>query len=666
MVGEGADNIVLFREAKRQPLARPRDSFVRMVITIRFREPAHYGGADMNQSRHLSKSDFMLARSCAKKLVYKKAGYDSSMEGNSYMKMLAEGGYIVGYMATLLYPDGIEITGKTEEAIATTKQLLEHDNVTLFEAAINVGNLLVRVDVLEKIGSTLRLIEVKSTSYDPTADDPKKKLSEYIYDVAYQYHVLSQAYPQCTIEPYLLVPDKSKRTGIDQLAGWFRVSYPTNASSDKQKFVKPDVQLSFRDQSQRDQALQDLRNDGILTLVDVTGDVLVLQNEITSDTQRFVRILEQGIKASDYELSKSCKSCEYYHPTAEKNGFRECWGESAYHPESLLTLYYGGAVSDRNGGYYLNELINQGKRHLADIDHERLRNAKGELGSRGIRQVTQLKYTADGTEWMSDELRRGLRFEYPLHFIDFETYTGAVPYHAGMRPYETIAFQWSCHTIPTPGAQPIHAEWIHTGPMFPDAQTFPNFEFARSLMRQIGTHGTPLMWATHENTVLRTILEQMENFDVEDDELNAWLTGITREGSGSKVIREGRLVDMNKLTLVHFFHPSMKKVLPAIWTHHAHLHDVPFFAAYAKDLPSVGKQGLIDPYDQLKYQFEPVDGEYEEVVSEGTAAMRAYSRLRFDETLSDEGKQRIRQELLKYCELDTLAMVIIAHHWGIR
>ena len=626
----------------------------------------------MNTATTLSKSDFMLARSCAKKLVYKKHGYDSNMDGNAYMKMLAEGGYIVGYMATLLYPDGIEITGKTEEAIATTKQLLERDNVTLFEAAINVGNLLVRVDILEKVGDTLRLIEVKSTSYDPTAKDPKKKLSEYIYDVAYQYHVLSLAYPQCTIEPYLLVPDKSKRTAIDQLAGWFRLSYPTTSASDKQKFVKPDVQLTYRDQTKRDQALQDLHNDGILTLVDVTGDVLVLQGEVTSETQRLVRILEHGIQASDYELSKSCKSCEYYHPTAEKNGFRECWGASAYHPESLLTLYYGGAITDQNGGYYFDELINNGKRYLADIDHERLRNGKGELGPRGVRQVTQLNNTAASTEWMSNELRAGLHFDYPLHFIDFETYTGAVPYHAGMRPYETIAFQWSCHTITALGEEPIHTEWIHTGPMFPDAQTFPNFEFARSLMRQIGTHGTPLMWATHENTVLRGILNQMDDFDEEDNELRQWLADITREGSGKKVVREGRLIDMNKLTLDHYFHPAMKgqtsikKVLPAIWTHHTYLHSVPFFASFAKDLPSVGKQGLIDPYDQLKYQFDPVDGEFEEVVNEGTAAMRAYSRIRFDEMLSDEEKERVRQELLKYCELDTLAMVIIAHHWGIR
>ena len=28
----------------------------------------------------------------------------------------------------------------------------------------------------------------------------------------------------------------------------------------------------------------------------------------------------------------------------------------------------------------------------------------------------------------------------------------ALPYHAGMRPYGLVAFQWSCHTVAAPGA----------------------------------------------------------------------------------------------------------------------------------------------------------------------------------------------------------------------
>jgi hypothetical protein len=56
----------------------------------------------------------------------------------------------------------------------------------------------------------------------------------------------------------------------------------------------------------------------------------------------------------------------------------------------------------------------------------------------------------------------------------------------------------------------------------------------------------------------------------------------------------------------------------------------------------------------------------DEVVKVGTAAMRAYYRYRFDCTLTNNQRDEIKNQLLAYCKLDTLSMVIIAHHWGIK
>jgi hypothetical protein len=50
------------------------------------------------------------------------------------------------------------------------------------------------------------------------------------------------------------------------------------------------------------------------------------------------------------------------------------------------------------------------------------------------------------------------------------------------------------------------------------------------------------------------------------------------------------------------------------------------------------------------------------VVAEGGAATTAYARLQF-ETLSPETRNKINQALLRYCELDTLAMVMIVQGW---
>jgi hypothetical protein len=55
-------------------------------------------------------------------------------------------------------------------------------------------------------------------------------------------------------------------------------------------------------------------------------------------------------------------------------------------------------------------------------------------------------------------------------------------------------------------------------------------------------------------------------------------------------------------------------------------------------------------------------GGKEEVVHEGTGAMRVYQEMMFGLAKSDDARQAFRQ-LLLHCELDTAAMVFIWMHW---
>lgn len=634
----------------------------------------------------LSKSDFQLASTCEQKLIYKKRDYPTAGDSDGYMQMLSEGGYVVGKMATLLYEDGREISAETtEDCVNQTRDWLAHTaQGTLFEAAILSNQKLVRIDILQKNGNCLHLIEVKAKSHD--SDDVKesaKNLKKYIDDVAYQYLVLKEAYPGFEIECSLLMPDKSKATSIDGLAGWFRV-LPNQESTNetdleieelparqRPTFRRPQVEFIYENDPNRDTYIQRLRLEGILSLLDITNDVRERLPEMEAMADRFLEILNQETIGKSAPLCKACKACEFNPSNATPNGYLECWGDLGKTTPHIFDLYYGGNL----GNYmYLNELIAQGKVSLYDIEFERLKNAKGKLTERGQRQKLQIEYTRSGQEWKSEDLPRIIKgFEYPLHFIDFETYTGAIPFHQGMRPYETIAFQWSCHTITEPESAPDHYQWIHTGPKFPDPNEYPNIEFARTLMQQIGNEGTPFMWASHENTVLRSILERMEAQSHPDLTLRKWLTGMTHFASKTKDRsrdRKGRLVDMNKLTEQYYFHPDMKgrtsikKVLPAVWTAHPYLHDVGAFRDYA---PTEFEQGLIDPYETLVAVNPSCEWkDAEEVIRGGTAAMRAYQRIRFDHTLNDTDRQELRNQLLQYCKLDTMAMVIIAHHWGLK
>ena len=228
-----------------------------------------------------------------------------------------------------------------------------------------------------------------------------------------------------------------------------------------------------------------------------------------------------------------------------------------------------------------------------------------------------------------------------------------------MRPYELLAFQWSCHTVPAPGAEPEHDEWINL------EEGFPNFRFAGSLMKKIGDKGTPLMWGVHENTVLRGILEQMEIFGHKDIKLKEWLERMTRD---KEKVRKGRLVDMCAFTRKHYFHPrmkgsnSLKKVLPAVWQNNSYLHKVPWFKKYLK----LEKGLAIDPYDTLAGDVREISEEQMPitVVRDGTGAMRAYYDMVFGDCREDAAvRNQWREKLLRYCELDTMSMVIVWTHW---
>lgn len=616
----------------------------------------------------LSKSDFKIASTCSKKLIYKKASFETMNDANEYMEILAQGGHIIAKYAQLTFPNGVEVKGETiDEAISETKKLIEqNENITLFEATFLSNGKVVRTDILEKKENVLNIIEVKSKSYDSDEEDsPKKKLDEYVEDVAYQTLVLKEAYPDFEVHSFLLLPDKAKRTTIEGLAGWFNVNTMIEEKFEMDelpaqnvlRFTKPLVEFKYEKDKNRNKYIEQLQKDNLLTLIPVDDAVSPMMDIIQNRTNLFIDILQNGIKPEHYSLDKKCKVCEFnLGQEKDKNGYRECWKELADVDPHIFDLYFGGAIGHYKSGWYFDELISKKKISFWDLDIERFRDSKGNFGTRGQRQLLQFENTKTKSEWISPNLKVALsELKYPLHFIDFETYQGAVPHHKGMRPYEKVAFQWSCHTVVSPDSNELlHSEYINSD------YDIPNFRFAESLMKQIGTTGTPLMWSPFENTILRNILEQMDIFNYTNDELKDWLTNITTD---RKQGREGRFVDMNDFTLQYYFHPDMKgktsikKVLPAIWNNNEYIHSNLWFKKYVSNTGA-----SLNPYDTLA----PIIGELEneEVVKDGTGAMRAYHDLMFGEqSANKEKRQQLIQLLLQYCELDTMAMVIIWKYW---
>jgi hypothetical protein len=91
-------------------------------------------------------------------------------------------------------------------------------------------------------------------------------------------------------------------------------------------------------------------------------------------------------------------------------------------------------------------------------------------------------YEDRGGFWIADKLIRKemATWKYPYHFIDFETSTMALPFHAGMRPYEPVAFQFSHHVMHENGRIEHAGQFLLTEPVM-----FPNFKFAQALQDQL-------------------------------------------------------------------------------------------------------------------------------------------------------------------------------------
>jgi hypothetical protein len=183
--------------------------------------------------RYLTKSRFKLAVECPTKLFYtgKPKIYRDTKQEDSFLQMLAEGGYQVGELAKCQFPDGVEVEATDHQsALEQTALLLQQDRAVVFEAAIAFGNFFVRVDILVKDGNRYELIEVKAKSYDSTRPDIagsrvpiKSGMRPYIEDVAFQAWVMRQAYPGAQISTFLMMPDKSVKATQDRLNQIFKI-----------------------------------------------------------------------------------------------------------------------------------------------------------------------------------------------------------------------------------------------------------------------------------------------------------------------------------------------------------------------------------------------------------------------------------------------------------
>lgn len=613
----------------------------------------------------LSKSNFKIAQTCPTKLYYAKNQYPKNTDTNEYMAMLAEGGYMVGKLAQLLYPEGIEV--KTEHgsnyAVQETEELLSnHENITIFEAGISVNNKIIRIDILRKIGNKLEIIEVKSKSIDSRIDPKKNKVKkslrdkeykEYLEDVAFQKIVVQQKYPLANVTAFMLMPDKLFVSPLDNILTWFTLT----KVAPKPGSTFNSIEVDFIGTEEN---LNDLRNkdNQLLALISVDDIIDPWLPALNAKADTYIESIVTNTKIHA-PINYTCRGCEFkVKADVEKNGFLECWGKLAlYDNPFILDLAQLGNINNKRDNI-INFLIEQGKTALEEVPLTAVTKPDGTpfYSNRPFYQLTKKE------EFLLDELKDEIEssnVKYPLHFIDFETSQMAFPYHSNMRCYENVIFQWSCHTIESPNAKPKHYEWINTDTLY------PNLEFANQLKNCIGNEGSVMTWSKYENTQLKSILNAMLETEDFDPALRTWLDGLIIVDKNDSF---NRMIDMHDWAKEFYFHPrmggrtSIKVVLPAVLESNKSnqveelLSDVGLFK---KD----EEGNTINPYDILPEVAVEFDGQKIKV-KDGSGAMKAYQDMVYGlNRNNNEVKEKYKKALLEYCRLDTLAMVIIWEHW---
>jgi predicted RecB family nuclease len=203
--------------------------------------------------------------------------------------------------------------------------------------------------------------------------------------------------------------------------------------------------------------------------------------------------------------------------------------------------------------------------------------------------------------YIAGELKDELQdVESPIHFLDFETLALAIPRYAGTRPYQGIPFQWSDHILHKNG-KIEHREYLC------EEDKDPREEFTLTLLDVLGSRGSIVTYTNYEKRIIEALAEDLPKH------------------RKPLLLTLDRLVDLYKIIRNNYYHPefhgsfSLKSVLPAI-------------------IPEMS-------YDSL-------------TVQEGQEAGIEYTRM-IDPPTPAEEKQKIKEDLLKYCGHDTLAMVRI-------
>lgn len=662
--------------------------------------------------KYLTKSRFKLALECITKLYYtgKREEYADKKSDNPFLEALADAGFQIGELAKYYFsndPQKEKITIDTldyDEALRRTEEMLNRsERVVIAEAAFKYQNLFVRTDILVRDGNTISIYEVKAKSFDSTKDKFLDKNGnkidsdwiEHLYDLSFQRFVVTNALKEqgFNVTVNLMLVDKNAMASVEGLNQFIKIH---KVDSKTNVIVKEGVTT---------------KDFGAKILIAINMDDICarIQNEFSVPTDYIENISFEDFiwKCADiYEsdkqeftpLGSKCKKCQFNSENGNsvnlKSGFKECWGQKICINDldkPLITELWGGLAGGRS---LVGESIKKEKYllyQLEEVDIASTSEKKKQYPGlnpqeRRMEQINRVKRNDFSSYFDKEGIREEMKsWKFPLHMIDFETSMVALPFLKGIRPYEGIAFQFSHHTIDQHWNIRHQTQYLSF-----EVGKFPNFEFVRELKKALSNDdGTIFRYHNHENIYLNYIVKQLQSnpsAPLDKEDLIIFINSITQEKKLSR-FGERNMVDLYDLVLRYYYSPitkgdiSLKAILPALISESDYLKDkygkagvygsgMQVHSLNFQDHIWIKPDKKFNPYKTLpkvfgEFEMDELDSIIKDLedVADGGAALTAYNYLQFSE-IPEQQREKIRDSLLRYCELDTMAMVMILEGWG--
>ncbi len=319
---------------------------------------------------------------------------------------------------------------------------------------------------------------------------------------------------------------------------------------------------------------------GLLTMTEITTEV---EGSTSGIQQRIDNMFSAIISAKcpAVTIGEQCNS-PYECPLKD-----ECWN---FLPENNIFEMYGSKKK-------AFELLEEDIYTFKDIPDDFVLNGK---------QKIQKDCEISGKPHIEKKaIKQFLNtLQYPLYYLDFETFNTAIPLFDGTRPYQQIPFQFSLHVVEKENAIAKHYSFLA------DGNDDPRHEFIASLKKVLGNGGSIVVYSQGFE---KGVLSRLATFLPKH---NKWLESLN-----------DRIIDL--LAPFRSFHyydarqkgsASIKNVLPVL----------------------TGTN-----YDHLD-------------ISDGMDASLAFLDV-ISNNVAEKEEIKIREDLEKYCALDTEGMIWIVN-----